>query len=121
MVLPPYDAEVISCGIVSSLGAVHMDRTGFLQVLLVPFPQGPRCFPYVLFITCNFLTLVCVNSSTLLVRGTCSGSISDSVSRVVIDSGVLKNSVKDSCSGDVGILPTLSTTCAMICFKLLLH
>ena len=50
MVLPPYDAEVIRCGIVSSLGTVHMDGRGFLHVLLVPFPQGPGCFPYVLFI-----------------------------------------------------------------------
>ena len=42
MVLPPYDAEVILYGVVSSLGAVCMDGRGFLQVLLVPFPKGPR-------------------------------------------------------------------------------
>ena len=28
MVLPPYDVEVIRCGIASSLGAVHMDGRG---------------------------------------------------------------------------------------------
>ena len=38
--LPPYDVEVLMCGIVSSLGTVHMDGRGFLHVLLVPFPQG---------------------------------------------------------------------------------
>ena len=29
MVLPPYDSEVLRCGIMSSLGAVHMDGRGF--------------------------------------------------------------------------------------------
>ena len=58
MVLPPFDVEVIWFGIVTSLGAVHMDGTGFLQVLLVSFPQGPECFPYILFITCEFPTLL---------------------------------------------------------------
>ena len=38
MVLPPYDVEVLWCGIVSSLEAVYMDGGGFLQVLLVPLP-----------------------------------------------------------------------------------
>ena len=51
------------------------------------------------------------------VGGGCPCSISNSVSGVLIDSGVLKNSVKDSCSGEVGSLPTLSTTYTMICFK----
>ena len=33
MVLPPFDVEVIWCGIVTSLGVVHMDGRGFLQEL----------------------------------------------------------------------------------------
>ena len=69
MVLPLHDAEIISSGIVSSLGAVHMDGRGILQVLLVPFPQGPGCLPYVLFIAHEFHTLVHVNSFTLLSMG----------------------------------------------------
>ena len=68
MVLHPYDAEVIWCGVVSSLGAVCMDQRGFLQVLLIPFPQDPGCFTYVFFIACKFPTLVHVNGSTLLVH-----------------------------------------------------
>ena len=50
------------------------------------------------------------------VGGGCLGSISDSVSGVLIYSGVLENAVKDSCSGEVGFSPTLSTTYMMICF-----
>ena len=69
MVLPPYDAEVLWNGVVSSLGAVSMDGRGFLLELLVPFLQDPRCLTYVLFIACNFPTLVYVNGSTLLIYG----------------------------------------------------
>ena len=67
MALPPYDAEVMGCGIVSSLGDMCMDGKGFLQVLLEPFPQSPGCFPYILFIAYKLLTLVHVNCCTLLV------------------------------------------------------
>ena len=67
MVLPPYDVEVLRHGIMPSLGAVHMDGKGFLQVLLVPFPQGPGCFPYIFFIAHDFPTLVHEDSSTFLV------------------------------------------------------
>ena len=66
--LPPYDAEVIRCAIISSLGIVHMNGRGFLQVLLEPFPLGPGYFPYVV-LTINISTLVQVNSSSLLVYG----------------------------------------------------
>ena len=66
MVLPPYDVEVLRCGIVSSLGPVCMDGTEFLQVFLTPFPQGPKCFPYVFFIVDRFPTLVHLDSSTFL-------------------------------------------------------
>ena len=64
MVLPPYDAKVIRCGGMSSLGAVHMVGKGFLQVLLEPFPQGPGCFLYVLLIAGQVLH---TGSFTLLV------------------------------------------------------
>ena len=47
MVLPPYDVEVIWCGIVSSLGAVCIDGRGFIQVFCVSFSQSPGCFTYV--------------------------------------------------------------------------
>ena len=66
MVLPSYNVEVIRCGIVTSLGAVHMDGRGFLQVLYVFFPQGPGCFPYIIFITCEFPALVHVDSFSFL-------------------------------------------------------
>ena len=68
MVLPAYDVEVLRCGIVTSLAAVCMNGRGFLQVLLVSFPQGPGSYPYALFITCEFPTVVKVDGSTFLVH-----------------------------------------------------
>ena len=47
--------------------AVHMDGRGFLQVFLVPYPQGPRCSPYVFFNAYEFLALVHVDISTFLI------------------------------------------------------
>ena len=38
MVLPPYDAEIIWCGVVSGLGVVCIGGRWLLQVLLVPLP-----------------------------------------------------------------------------------
>ena len=67
LVLPPYDVEIVWCGIVSSLKPVCMDGSGFLQVFPAYLPHGPGCFPYVFFITCNFPTLVTVDNITLLV------------------------------------------------------
>ena len=83
MVLPPYDIEVLRCGIVSSLGAVHMDGRGFLQVLLVPFPWGPGCFPYILFIACEFPILVHIDSSTILSIGSWSLGLTNSCLKVL--------------------------------------
>ena len=69
MVLPPSDVKVVRCGVVYSLGAVCMDGRGFLEVLPVPFPQGPGCFICVLLIAIKVLTLIHVNSSTLIIHG----------------------------------------------------
>ena len=41
-----------------------MDRGAFLEVLPVSFPQGPRCFPYVLLIAQDFPILVTVDNTT---------------------------------------------------------
>ena len=39
MALPPYDAEIIRCGIMFSLVAVQMDERALLQVLLNLSPR----------------------------------------------------------------------------------
>ena len=43
--------------------------------------------------------------------GDCSGSVSNSVSRVLIEY------IKDACTEEVGFSPILSTTCKTICLK----
>ena len=65
MVLPPFYVDVFRGGTVTCQGAVCMDGSGFLQVLLVSFPQGPGCLPYVFLITREFPILVQVDGPTL--------------------------------------------------------
>ena len=67
--IPPYDAEVPHMWYYVQAGyCVH----GWERVpsdAPCTFPQGPGCFPYALFITCEFHTLVHVASCTFLSIG----------------------------------------------------